>query len=424
MLFGTLRFISKGWVAELYINPKFHFTYLGFDWVKPLSGNWMYLPFILLAFACLGIILGAFYRLSTVLFFLLFTYIELLDKTYYLNHYYFVSLIAFLLICLPANANFSIDSQRKPKIARNLVPAWTIWILKFQLACVYFFAGLAKLNSDWIVDAQPLKIWLQTHRDLPYVGRIFASTLTAFVFSWFGCIYDLTIPFFLSSYKTRKYAYIFVIVFHILTWLLFPIGVFPWVMIFSTLIFFSAEFHEKILLFLSKILKIKSVTANIVQKSKSKFIIIAISLYIFLQITIPFRYLLYEGNIFWTEEGMRFSWRVMLMHKEGLATFYVEDKKTKGEIEVDNSKYLTCSQIDQMSTQPDFILQYADFLKSKFSDTLLVFSKDKFHLKNPAIRVESFVSLNGRPHKLFVSKRHDLSRISYNFANRKWVEKF
>ena len=101
MLFGALRFIWKGWVSELYIDPQFHFTYLGFEWVKPLPGNWMYLPFIGMVFAALGILLGAFYRLSALLFFLLFTYVELLDKTYYLNHYYFVSLVAFLMIFLP-----------------------------------------------------------------------------------------------------------------------------------------------------------------------------------------------------------------------------------------------------------------------------------------------------------------------------------
>ena len=328
------------------------------------------------------------------------------------------------MIFLPANRFFSVDSLRNPAISSVKTHAWTIWILKFQLGCVYFFAGVAKLNSDWLFDAQPLKIWLQAYRDLPYLGWIFASTFTAFAFSWFGCIYDLTIPFFLSSSQTRNFAYFFVIVFHFVTWILFPIGVFPWVMIFSTLIFFSAKFHENILLFLSKLLKIKQVSSTFVQNSKSKMIVILLSIYIFLQVVIPFRYLLYDGNLFWSEEGMRFSWRVMLMHKEGLSTFYVKDKKTKGEIEIDNTKYLTNTQIDQMSTQPDFILQYANYLKNTFSDTLLVYGKNRFHLKNPSIHAESFVSLNGRPHKLFIDKKLDLTLIKNNLGNRTWLEKY
>jgi hypothetical protein len=426
MLFGVLRFISKGWVAELYINPPFHFTFYGFDWIKVLPGNWMYLPFILMFFASIGILLGAFYRLSTIMFFVCFTYVELLDKSFYLNHYYFVSLISFLLIFLPANKNFSIDSARNPEIQGKEVSAWTIWIIRFQLGIVYWFAGYAKLNSDWLLEAQPLKIWLQAYRDLPLLGGLFASSFLAFAFSWFGCIYDLTIPFFLSLKKTRKFAYFVVIIFHLVTWLLFPIGVFPWVMIFSTLIFFSDEFHQKIIDFLKKWIPFQD--GNQIQKIKSsfynRFIICTLSLYIAFQIAFPFRYLLYPGNLYWSEEGMRFSWRVMLMHKEGSATFYLKDRNNGGEIEIQNSDFLTATQEDQMATQADIILQYANFLKDKFQDTTFIFANQSHRLKNPSVHASIFVSLNGRSSKEFVSKKIDLTQIKNNLAPRTWLEPF
>lgn len=424
MLFGTLRFISKGWVSELYIDPSFHFTYYGFDWIKVLPGNWMFLPFIVMVLSSLALILGAFYRFSAILFFVAFTYIELLDKSYYLNHYYFVSLVAFLMIFLPANRLLSVDAYRKPEIVSKKTENWTIWILRFQLGIVYFFAGIAKLNSDWLFEAQPLKIWLQAYRDLPLVGALFTSSALAFAFSWFGCIYDLTIPFFLSSKKTRNIAYLFVIVFHLVTWILFPIGVFPWVMIFSTLIFFPAEFHQKMINFFQSKLNLQKQFATVVQKSNKKIILSFLSIYIVFQVLIPFRYLLYSGNLPWSEEGMRFSWRVMLMHKEGLATFYVKDRKTGGEIEIDNTKYLTNTQIDQMSTQPDFILQYANYLHEQFKDTLLVYGDKKVHLKNPSIHAESFVSLNGRQSKKFVDKKYDLTQIENNLGERTWLESY
>jgi hypothetical protein len=424
MLFGVLRFISKGWVSELYIEPSFHFTYLGFDWVKPLSAYWMFLPFILMVFSSVGILLGAFYRLSSILFFLCFTYVELLDKTYYLNHYYFVSLLAFLMIFVPANRYLSIDSFRKPGICSDKTSFWTIWILRFQLGIVYFFAGFAKINPDWLFEAQPLKIWLQAYRDLPIVGSLFASSFVAFFFSWFGCIYDLSIPFLLSFKKTRNFAYLFVVVFHFLTWLLFPIGVFPWVMIFSTLIFFSNEFHWKIIHFIEKTIHFKN---NVIQNYtplKSKVISYFLAFYISFQLLFPLRYLLYSGNLFWSEEAFRFSWRVMLMHKEGMATFYVKDRKSGGEIEIINGNYLTATQIDQMATQPDFILQYAKHLQNKFSDTVLTYGSTKIHLKNPSIHAESFVSLNGRMSKKFVDKKKDLTQIKNNLASRKWLENY
>lgn len=422
MLFGTLRFMWNGWVSELYIKPIFHFSYTGFEWVKVLPGSWMYLPFFILVLACIGIILGAFYRLSIVLFFVCFTYIELLDKSYYLNHYYFISLVAFCLCFLPANADFSVDAKRNPSIHRDQVPVWCIWLIRMQLGFVYFFAGVAKINADWLLDAQPLKIWLQAYRDLPLVGTWFASSVLAFIFSWFGCLYDLFIPFFLSNAKTRKVAYLAVIVFHILTWLLFPIGVFPWVMIFSTLIFFQDDFHGKVIGFLKNRLKWKRSAPDLERKLTKKVVLSGLVLYLTIQILLPFRYLAYGQNLFWYEDGFRFSWRVMLMHKEGLATFYVRDRKQGGEIEIENSVYLTATQIDQMATQPDMILSYAHFIKERFQDTLLIYGSRQIHLKNPEIRAEIYVSLNGRKSQLYVSKKHDLSQLTAYTSRKSWIE--
>jgi hypothetical protein len=144
--------------------------------------------------------------------------------------------------------------------------------------------------------------------------------------------------------------------------------------------------------------------------------------FVVFQVSIPFRYVLYPGNLFWTEEGFRFSWRVMLMHKEGSATFYVKDSKTKREIEIRNSNYLTEIQEDQMSTQPDMILQYAHFLKSTFKDSLIQVGTQKIYLKNPSIHANIYVSLNGRSSQLYVSKKHDLSKLPYNLKHRNWLE--
>ena len=119
MLYSILRFWNKGWIYTLYIEPKFHFKYYGFDWVKDL-GNYNYIIFIICIISSIFITIGYKYRLSMILFFLSFTYIELMDKTTYLNHYYFISILSFLMIFLPANACFSIDNiLRKKKLQRN-----------------------------------------------------------------------------------------------------------------------------------------------------------------------------------------------------------------------------------------------------------------------------------------------------------------
>ena len=140
--------------------------------------------------------LGFFYRIAAVIFFLVFTYVEMIDVTTYLNHYYFISLVAFILIWVPAHLNYSIDALLWPKIKRQLVPFWYIVILRFQISVVYISAGLAKLNPDWIINAQPMRIWLPAKTHLPIIGTYLYQTWIAYFFSWFGAAYDLFIVIF------------------------------------------------------------------------------------------------------------------------------------------------------------------------------------------------------------------------------------
>ncbi|MBU2018603.1 MAG: HTTM domain-containing protein, partial [Bacteroidetes bacterium] len=276
----------------------------------------------------------------------------------------------------------------------------------------------------WLLNAQPMRIWLQAHHHLPIVGELLQAKPTAYVFSWLGCLYDLLIVFLLLNPSSRKLAYFTVVVFHLLTWLLFPIGIFPWMMIFSTLIFFDTQWHQRIL----NRFDLKSTntqTAKLtLRPNKSNFAIFFVIVFVFFQIAVPFRYLLYPGNLFWTEEGFRFSWRVMLMHKEGLATFYVKDGPSQRKMEIDASKYLSRSQYNQMATQPDFLLQFAKFLKTEFENRKLTFGKNEFQLKNISVHANVYVSLNGRNSRKFVDEKHNLCQIPYNLKHRTWIEPF
>jgi hypothetical protein len=186
MLFSTLRYMWMGWVDTQLVDPLLHFSYFGFEWVKPLGRTGMYIVFVFMAIACVAITLGWFYRFFTLAFFLSFTYVELIDITYYLNHYYFVSIVAFLLIWVPAHRHFSLDVWRKPELRLEKVSRWCIGIFKLQIAVVYCYAGLAKINYDWLFRALPLAIWLPAKTSVPVIGSIFKYKLTAYLFSWAG----------------------------------------------------------------------------------------------------------------------------------------------------------------------------------------------------------------------------------------------
>ncbi len=414
MLFSTIRFISKGWVYEFYVKPVFHFKYYGFSWLDVLPEQAMYTVFFFMLLSCFGILFGCFYRISAIVFFLTFTYVELLDQSNYLNHYYFVSLMAFIMIFLPAHKSFSLDVKYSWVKELRDVPNFYILLPKFQLALVYIFAGIAKLNYDWLIQAQPLKIWLPANSHLPIIGPLLNYEIVAYLFSWFGAFYDLFIVFFLINSRTRPYAYFFVIVFHVLTRVLFPIGVFPYIMIMSTLIFFSENFHVRIINTIKSFFKYNySQQVEITPVSYVNIRLYAFFLLFFmLQIILPFRYLAYPGKLFWTEQGYRFSWRVMLMEKAGTAFFYVEDSKTNKRIEVDNKEFLTKNQEKMMATQADMILQYAHYLGEHYK------SKGFNH---PKVFVESYVNLNGRGSQLYIDSTIDLMKVEDSFQNKEWI---
>ena len=241
MFVGTLRFMRNGWIDMFYIQPNFHFTYYGFGWVKPLPGVWLYAIYVAIAILALAVALGAFYRVSIIAFFVLFTYTELLDKTYYLNHYYFVSLFCFLLCFLPLHRSASLDSWRNPKLASGTVATWSLWAVRLQIGLVYFYAGVAKLKADWLFHAMPLRIWLAANSDFPILGGLFDTSWFPYLMSWGGALYDLCIPFLLLNRRTRPWAFLAVIGFHVMTGMLFAIGLFPAIMIACSLVFFSAE---------------------------------------------------------------------------------------------------------------------------------------------------------------------------------------
>lgn len=443
MLYSIIRFWAHGWINTLYLEPSFHFSYYGFDWVRPL-GYLTYAIFAVCGLTALFIALGFKYRISILVFFLSFTYIELMDKTTYLNHYYFISMLSFLLIFLPAARYFSIDNiasspldapvhiKAKQQVTPQ-IPRWTLDSIKLLLSTVYFYAGLAKLNSDWLLKAMPLKIWLPSKYDIPLLGNLMEQEWVHYTFSCSGMMYDLFIPFLLLYKKTRLWAFVTVVIFHVMTRVLFPIGMFPFVMIISTLVFFDAIVQERIIsLFKKLLLPLRSLirvpfkfmlspaevqkqnTHNYIEIKYRKFIVPVIAVFFAIQLLLPWRYLAYPGELFWTEEGYRFSWRVMLMEKMGSSQFKIVDGTGKS-FYIDNSDFLTSFQEKQMSYQPDFILQYAHFLGDHYKAQ---------GYKNVKVYVDSYVALNGRLSQPYIDKSVDLYQIKESFQHKNWILPF
>lgn len=407
---SEIRFIARGWVTDFYITPDFFFTFYGFEWVRPFPEHYMHAVFYALAALALLITVGLFYRVAIVLFFLLFTYVELLDKSVYLNHYYQVSLLALLMCFLPMNGTCSLDNYFFKKTIVTKVPAWMLGTLRMQVGLVYFFGGIAKLRYDWLFEAQPLRIWLSANQDFPVIGPLLTQAWVAFALSWFAMFFDLSAPFFLSAKRTRIYVYAVIVVFHLLTHFLFYIGMFPWMMIFTALIFFPNAFHRSLLRMFFK----REVSLNPPGFRRRNYGLVYPFLVVFFlfQFVMPFRSYLYGGNVLWHEQGYRFSWNIMLMEKNASLEYLVKVKSSGQEFTVKPAKFLTKIQARQCSFQPDMILQFAHYLHGYYQDS---------GLGDTEIRAVCYASVNGHSSQLLIDPKVDLAKEEDSFAPKKWI---
>jgi hypothetical protein len=152
-----------------------------------------------------------------------------------------------LLIFIPAHKNYSLDSWLWKKIKSDYVPAWTIYLLAFQIGVAYFFGGIAKLNYDWLIHAEPIRHWLYSEMNFPLIGKYFDEPWMAYVMSWTGFFLDLSAPFLLSIRRTRPFIFAVILTFHFMNDQMFSIGIFPWFMIVASTIFFPADWLKQLI---------------------------------------------------------------------------------------------------------------------------------------------------------------------------------
>jgi len=430
MACSSVRFAARGWIDELFVAPRFHFAYPGFEWLAPWPAPWLYAHFALMTVAALGVAFGYRYRTSALLLFLTFSSAELFDQTYYLNHYYLSSLLAGLCCVLPLQRTWSLDAWfethrkarrrevQEPKNSvflpsrlpvKSIFPLPTVaravpFVLRAQLAVVYVFAGVAKLDGDWLLRGEPLRTWLQVHAELPLVGGLLQLPGTALALSWSGALFDLSIVALLCLRRTRALAYLAVIAFHSFTALLFPIGVFPWLMIALTPVFFAHDWPRR---WLARALPARAERsagtmfgAALPLRPLGGLATIALGAYLLIQIALPLRHLAYPGPVNWGEEGFRFAWRVMLIEKTGRVTLRVLDHDSGEELAVDPRAELSARQYAQMAVQPLLISAYAHHVAERFTA----------QGRHVAVYADAWASLNGRPAQRLIDPDADLSR--------------
>ncbi|QDU56135.1 HTTM domain-containing protein [Aeoliella mucimassa] len=327
-----------------YVDAVWNFSYMGFEWVRPWAEPWLTIHFVVASIAAIFVAVGLYYRAASITLFLSYTYFFLLEATNYNNHYYLMCLLAMLLSCMPATRRFSLDNLRAARRVRaadaspspvdGLIPFWPVLLLRFQIFLVYFYGGIAKLNSDWLTGepllapGDMLYTFLDSTIGLPNSLQVNHVCL---MLAWGGLFYDLSVGLLLLWKRTRWIAIGLTFLFHLHNHFIFPIGVFPVMAFTSTLIFFPTDWPIQATRWLRCKATRQPVAANSLPKPQprlrvSRVAVGLICLFVVWQSTWPLRHYFVAGDANWTEECQDFSWRMMLRAKAaGFLVYRVTD---------------------------------------------------------------------------------------------------
>ena len=398
--------IFTGWVKRILIDPQVTFSFIGFEWLKPLPGFGMYFYFIAMGVFGLAIMLGYRYRIAIISYTILWAGAYFMQKTAYNNHYYLLLLISFLMIFLPSNSYASLDVRQNRIKEENTMPYWISLLFIIQVAIVYVFASIAKFYPDWL-DGTFTRNLLADSTNVITLKKLFLQKWFYLFIAYMGIIFDLLIVPLLLFKKTRMLALLASLTFHLFNAVFLEIGIFPFFALTFALFFYEPETIRSVFLRRKTSIETDNGHSNYYGKKIVYFLIIP---YLIIQLLLPLRHHFIEGDVLWTEEGHRLSWRMMLRERNGFIHIRIKDLKT-GKLSVyDYRKNLTDKQIQNLATKPDFIWQYCQYIKKEFKG------------KDIAIFINCKNSINRKEYKTLIDPKFDMAKAKWDyFRHNEWL---
>ncbi|MDC6361738.1 MULTISPECIES: HTTM domain-containing protein [Flavobacteriaceae] len=399
--------IATGWVRRTLIEPKFTFSFIGFEWLQPLPGNGMYVYFGIMGTLGILITIGYKYRYSALAFALMWAGVYLMQKTSYNNHYYLLMLLAFIMAFLPAQKDASLDAKLNPKLHSHAMPNWVRWTIILQLFIVYTYASVAKLYGDWL-DFSIIELLMKSKSDYFLIGDLLQEKWVHKIVAFFGIFFDLLIVPALLWKPSRKIAFVLAIFFHLFNSIVFQIGIFPYLSLAFTVFFFEPQTIRNLFL---KTKKVVVEQTQILPKNR-KWILGILGGYFLVQLILPLRHHAFQDDVLWTEEGHRLSWRMMLRSRSGTIRFRVVNKKTDKVTFIDLGDYLTKKQRRRVACYPDFAWQFAQHLKKDYANKG----------EDVQVFVTNKVKINQGEYYEFIDPKVDLASVPWkHFAHNDWI---
>ncbi|MCW4470299.1 HTTM domain-containing protein [Flavobacterium sp. MFBS3-15] len=402
----TFGAILTGWVKSNLVEPKFTFSHIGMDWLQPLPGNGMYWYFAAMGVLGLLVMVGYKYRFSIGMFTLLWAGAYFMQKTSYNNHYYLLMLVCFIMLFLPAHRYASIDARLNPSVKKLTMPVWCSWIMIAQVSIVYFYATLAKFYPGWL-DGTFTHDLLERSITNPALREFMTQKWFYLFIAYAGIAFDMLVVPLLLYRKTRTIALIASVIFHIFNSITLQIGIFPFFALSFVVFFYPPQKIRKV--FLRQKPEVAEDGGNYEGAGLLKYLFVP---YIIIQLLLPLRHYLIKGDVLWTEEGHRLSWRMMLRSRWGDTDFRIIDKKTGKRLYYSVSHNLTHKQKSGMETRPDMIWQMAQRITEYF----------KFQGKDVAVYADTHVSVNNSRFKRLIDPDTDLAAVQWDyFFHCKWI---
>lgn len=419
----------------IFYSPSYHFRYPGFEWVPVLSIGYLKLLWGLAAISSFLITLGFFYRIASALLAFSYTWIFLQDQVYYLNHYYFVVILSWLMIVIPANRRFLFLPTEEAEDERNhLVPNWSIALIRFQVGIPYFFGGIAKLQSDWL-SGHTARMFLGNRPWHEWIQQFLPEDTITYLMTFGGLSFDLLVVPALLYKRTRRYAYGLAVLFHLANAYLFPIGIFPWLMIIATTIFFSPDWP---LTFIAKAKKIRKgqaskgesiaavaprgkqnpppcnelLQANVVPRWRNYTLVLLLVSFALIQITVPLRCFLSNRDPSWVEKGHKFAWHMMLRNINGKVKFYSVDIDTRNAEVVALSNYISHAQYRYAKTKPPLLQKLATHIADQIKES---------DGRSVEIYALALASLNGREPEYLIDPTVPLNQQAQDNGDDTWM---
>ena len=434
MLNDVVYLLRGDWLTVFYIKRTILFPYYGLE-VPALPAPWLQILWGLCGLCCVLVALGAFYRLAIWGFNAIFIYFFLLDQTLYLNHFYMIALFGLLLGCTDAHRCWSVDRRLGRIGGTTKVPLWNLLILQFQVEVILVFAGLVKIEVDWL-RGEPLRTWM-LDRDWSPLSALFEVHWITLAAPVLIILLHTVGALLLLWSRTRIWVFLLYCAFHATNAHLFPIGVFPWMTIAATTILFSPEWPSILLrriacvltrlrlarpragAWFGRAMRVATGPPAADEGGHAAFrplhpvLLAAFVLYALIQVWLPFRDTLFEGYVGWTEEGQKFSWRMMLYSQGADGRLIAVTPEGEAWL-IDMTAHLDRLQTWLVLGRPDMLLHFAHRMKEHYAET-----------GAGAVQIYADVvkNVNGQPYRRFIDPDVDLAAVEGMnwFGDEPWV---